>query len=141
MPADGSVSPATALQSDAQTALVASGKLDCFAQNSGKQLLKGFYNGTSWSAWSNLGGDVFAQPRCHVLSTGFDCYWTTSTFHLIRRQRIGTTWQAQVDLSVHNTTATVTVQQRPTCLVRNSGARIDCFARGTNNTLQQRSYY
>jgi hypothetical protein len=33
------------------------------------------------------------------------------------------------------------VQQKPICLVRNAGARIDCMARGQDNTLQQRSYY
>lgn len=114
--------------------LVSSGKMDCFAQSSGKQLLKGYYDGASWSSWNNLGGDVYAQPNCSRLSTGFDCYWTTSTFKLVRRQRSGTTWQPEADLGG-------AVQQKPACLVRNDGARVDCLARGTDNTLQQRSYH
>jgi hypothetical protein len=69
-----------------------------------------------------------------TMAQGFDCYWTTSTFKLVHRERRGTTWQVEADLGG-------TVQQRPACLARNDGARIDCLVRGRDNTLQQRSYY
>jgi hypothetical protein len=49
--------------------------MDCFAQSGGRQLLKGYHNGTSWGTWTNLGGDVSGEPHCNRSSTGFDCYW------------------------------------------------------------------
>ena len=54
--------------------------MDCFAQSSARQLLKGYFNGSTWATWTNQGRDVYAQPYSNRLSIGFDCYWTTSTF-------------------------------------------------------------
>jgi hypothetical protein len=113
-------------------------KLDCFAQSAGKQLLKGFFNGTSWAAWTNLGGNVGATPSCTRTSStsnpDFDCFWTTSGFQLVERQRLGGAWQAEQSLAG-------AVQQQPTCLASGGGgARKDCFARGTDDSLEQKTY-
>jgi len=112
-------------------------KLDCFAQSASKQLLKGYFNGTSWATWTNLGGNVGATPSCSRTSSttnpDFDCFWTTSGFNLVERQRLGGTWRPEVNLGG-------AVQQQPTCLSRDGGARKDCLARGTDNSLQQKSY-
>lgn len=113
--------------------LVNGSKLDCFAQTANKQLLKGFFDGSRWSAWSNLGGSVNAQPWCNAVSGGFDCYWTTAGFDLVQRKQRSGSWQAESNLDG-------AVQQRPVCLSSNGGARIDCLARGSDNTLQQRTY-
>src|SRR3954454_8077926 len=113
-----------------------SGKLDCFAQSKTHQLLKGFYNGSTWGAWTNLGGNVVSEPACYKTSSttnpDFDCYWTDGGFSLREKQRLGGTWQAEQNLGG-------AIQQKPACLVTNG--RKDCYARGTDNALWQKSFY
>ena len=59
------------------------GKLDCFAQSKTHQLLKGYFNGTSWAAWNNLGGNVVSDAACTETVPGsnpdFDCFWTNAS--------------------------------------------------------------
>lgn len=115
--------------------LVSGSKIDCFAQSSSQGLLKGYFNGTSWTTWNTVAGSsgVNTQPYCNRSgSSDFDCYWTTSGFDLVRRQRSASTWLAGENLDG-------AVQQRPVCLA-GSGGRIDCLARGSDSTLQQRTY-
>ena len=113
-----------------------SGKLDCFAQSSRQQLLKGYFNGSSWGTWSNLGGNVPSEPTCTKASSttnpDFDCFWTNGGFSLIERQRLAGTWQAEQNLGG-------TVQQKPSCVLGNG--RKDCYIRGTDNALWERSRF
>ena len=113
-----------------------SGKLDCFAQCKTHTLLKGFFNGTSWAAWSNLGGNVVSDAACTEPVPGsnpdFDCFWTNSLGHMVERQRTGGVWQGETDLGG-------SIQQKPACIL--NGGRKDCFARGLDNALWQKSFY
>jgi hypothetical protein len=76
---------------------------------------------------------VNAQPWCNAVTGGFDCYWTTTGFDLVEWQYRSSGWRPELNLDG-------AVQQRPVCLARNRGAQIDCMVRGSDNTLQQRSY-
>jgi hypothetical protein len=51
---------------------------------------------------------------------------------MVERVRQGGVWQAEQDLGG-------TIQQKPACIL--NGGRKDCFARGLDNTLQQKSFY
>ena len=106
----------------------------CITQSATNGLLKGSTNGTRWTAWTDLGGSsVATSPNCNRPSTGPDCYWVSQSHQLVNRRSIAAAWGAEQALGG-------AVQGRPVCLMRNDGARIDCLARGLDNTLQQLTY-
>ena len=106
----------------------------CITQSATNGLLKGSTNGTRWTAWTDLGGSsVATSPYCNRPSTGPDCYWVSQSHQLVNRRSIAAAWGAEQALGG-------AVQGRPVCLMRNDGARIDCLARGLDNTLQQLTY-
>jgi hypothetical protein len=109
-------------------------KLDCFSRSVSNRLVSASFSGKSWSQWLEAGSPtVQSQPYCNKLGSGFDCYWTSPAHELWRARRDHGTWLAAEDLGG-------SVTARPECLATPGGQRIDCFARGTDNTLQHRAF-
>jgi hypothetical protein len=118
---------------EAPQCLVSSGKLDCFGRAANSTLWKGYYDGTAWKAATNLGGSVAGQVWANRTATGFSVYATTAAGHLAERDRVGATWNSWADLDG-------SIQQRPTCLSDSATGRVDCFAKGNDGSLQQRTF-
>jgi hypothetical protein len=92
------------------------------------------YNGSSWSAWANLGTPIVGQPVCLKGNASvIECLASTAAGTLVRKRFNGITWDAPEDLG-----GSITWQ--PTCIAPTVN-RIDCFARGKDTQLKHIAYY
>ncbi|MFO1048751.1 MAG: S8 family serine peptidase [Geminicoccaceae bacterium] len=107
----------------------------CFIQGSDRSLRRVYFNGTKWATPENLGGALYSGPSCIWFNNSeTHCYATAADGSLQQKRKGGGGWQPWVGLG--GSLALV----RPAC-VAPTGARIDCFARGTSNALTHRAYY
>lgn len=115
---------------EAPDCMLSSGRLDCFGRTTGSSLWKGDFDGTAWKAATNLGGSIASRPAVVRTGTGFSVFAVTAGARLAERDRVGSIWQAWRDLQ--GSLAAL----RPSCLLDQPTGRLDCFAKGTNGTLQ-----
>ena len=107
----------------------------CFIQGTDSTLRLIYFNGTKWGSWQNLGGVLKSAPSCVWFNNAeVQCFATTSSGNLQQKRKVGNSWQAWVNLGGS------LAASRPDC-VAPTGARLDCFARGSTNALAHTAYY
>jgi hypothetical protein len=97
-----------------------------------QRLISGSFDGRNWGQWTVVGeATVQSQPYCIRLGSGFDCYYTSPSSDLRRRQMVGDVWQEEI--------LGGPVRARPECLANPGGQRIECYVQGGpgDNTLKR----
>lgn len=107
----------------------------CFILGTDSTVRRIYFNGTQWSGWENIGGSLAAAPSCLLLGgTQANCFGVASDGTLRQTTKSGGAWSPWTSLGG------ALAISRPAC-VAPTGARIDCFARGSGNALAHRAYY
>jgi len=114
-------------------------RVDCFARGQDGQMLRRWWDGSAWQAWSTARGvanAAFYQSRPACVSWGvdhIDCF--------VRRHGDGAmfrrTWDGAYVHSWENLGGTLTSD--PEC-VSKAPERLDCFARGQDGAMWQNSF-
>jgi hypothetical protein len=107
----------------------------CFLRGTGGTLRRIYFNGTRWASWEDLGGSIATAPSC-TLFEGVqpNCFAVATDGTLVQRRKTSAGWQPWANLGG---TANIS---RPSC-VAPTGARMDCFVRGSTPGLAHRAYF
>lgn len=114
--------------------------LDCFGRTKASQLIVGSFDGSAWGFWSSPanGGALEAGPTCMLRNAAgtpdVDCFSTTPApaNSLVMRRRVGGVWQRALSLGG-------SLKGPPVCVTLSG--MTNCFVRGTDNALKQKSFH
>jgi endonuclease/exonuclease/phosphatase family metal-dependent hydrolase len=109
------------------------GRLEVFIRGENNELVQRSWNGTSWSGWKNLGGDISAAPTVTSSRPGrLDVFVRGGGGDLVHRFFEGGRWSGWDNLGGDLTSAPSAVSPAP--------GRIEVFVRGMSGELVQRTY-
>jgi endonuclease/exonuclease/phosphatase family metal-dependent hydrolase len=109
------------------------GRLEVFIRGENNELVQRSWNGTSWSGWKNLGGDISAAPAVTSSQPGrLDVFVRGGGGDLVHRFFENSRWSGWNNLGGDLTSAPAAVSPEP--------GRIEVFVRGTSGELVQRTY-
>lgn len=109
------------------------GRLEVFVRGKNSELVQRSFDGSRWSGWKNLGGDLTAAPT--VTSSGpgrLDVFVRGASGDLVHRFFEGGRWSGWDNLGGDLSSAPAAVSPAP--------GRIDVFVRGGRGELVQRTY-
>jgi endonuclease/exonuclease/phosphatase family metal-dependent hydrolase len=109
------------------------GRLEVFIRGENNELVQRSWNGTSWSGWKNLGGDISAAPAAISSRPGrVDVFVRGAGGDLVRRFFENGRWSGWDNLGGDLTSAPTAVSPAPDW--------IEVFVRGMSGELVQRTY-
>ena len=112
----------------------APGRIDCFSRTAGGRLSWVFFDGGTWSAPRDLGGNLAAAPSCVVRGPGgLNCFATSAKGVLATINLNGATWSNWSSLGGE------LIPSRVSCVAL-ARDRMACFARGRQNQLLMRKW-
>lgn len=128
-------SAATHLPEVAAPAVIAldGGRLELFVRGRNRELVQRSWNGSTWSGWKNLGGDLSAAPTVTSSRPGrLDVFVRGAGGDLVHRFFVDGRWSGWINLGGDLTSAPAAVSPSP--------GRIDVFVRGAKGELVQRTH-
>lgn len=111
------------------------GSIDCFSRSRTSAMFYTKFDGTVWSSWEYLGGQLMARPSCVSRAENkIECLARHRDGRMWNKWQFGTTWHGWSPVPVD--TGVGDIMGPPTC-VTFSPTRVDCFARSSDGSMLQ----
>jgi endonuclease/exonuclease/phosphatase family metal-dependent hydrolase len=108
------------------------GRMEVFVRGANNELVQRSWDGSTWSGWKNLGGDLTAAPAVTSSRPGrLDVFVRGERGDLVHRIFEGGQWSGWINLGGELTSAPAAISPSP--------GRIDVFVRGRRGELVQRT--
>ena len=108
--------------------------LDCFARDNANNLMRLLRTSAGWSTWTAVSRAYSAPSAVSAASGEVDVFYRGPDNSLRHMARTSGTWGAEETLAG-------SIASAPSCAMRLSPKRIDCFAQGFSNVAQDLLHY